>query len=111
MEVIVDRIEEDYAVVEIDKGKLIREILKQPKSQTVSTEGQVALFICINNGIFDGIELSKIQEVQDEVVALMEEDFVDMVKTIRSNEKLSEDQIKNFISKATETVKKYKNVE
>ena len=95
----------------IDKGKLIREILKQPKSQTVSTEGQVALFICINNGIFDGIELNKIQEVQDEVVALMEEDFVDMVKTIRSNEKLSEDQIKNFIAKATETVKKYKNVE
>ena len=40
----------------------------------------------------------------------MEEEFTDIVKTIRSNNKLSEEQIKNFINKADEVVDKYRNI-
>ena len=94
----------------INKGKLIREILKQSKSNTVSTEGQVALFICINNNVFGDIDLSKIADAQKDVISLMEKEFTDIVKTIRSNNKLSEEQIKNFINKADEVVDKYRNI-
>ncbi len=94
----------------IDRGKLIRELLKQDKSNTISTEGQVALFMCINNNVFEGIGLDRIKEVEADIVNLIEDDFPEMVKKIRDNEKLSQDQIDKFLTKATETVSKYKTI-
>ena len=54
--------------------------------------------------------MDKIKEVEIDIVNLIEDDFPEMVKTIRSNEKLSQDQIDKFLNKATETVSKYKTI-
>ena len=94
----------------IDRGNLIREVLKQAKYNTISIEGQIAIFICINNNILDNIDLDKINEVEKDIVQLMENHFGDLVKTIRSNNELSEGQINRFIEKAKETVAKYKTI-
>lgn len=94
----------------IDRGKLIRELLKQNRSKTISVAGQVAIFMCINNGILDGIDLDKIKEVEAEIIELMENNFQNIVTTIKTNEKLSQEQIDNFLEKAKETVGKYKSI-
>ena len=94
----------------IDRGNLIREVLKQAKYNTISIEGQIAIFICINNNILDNIDLDKINEVEKDIVELMENHFGDLVKTIRSNNELSEGQINRFIEKAKEAVAKYKTI-
>ena len=94
----------------IDRGNLIREVFKQAKYNTISIEGQIAIFICINNNILDNIDLDKINEVEKDIVQLMENHFGDLVKTIRSNNELSEGQINRFIEKAKETVAKYKTI-
>lgn len=94
----------------IDRGKLIRELLKQDKSNTISTEGQIALFMCINNNVFDGVSLDRIKEIENDIVDLMENNFPEIVETIRNNEKLSQVQIDKFLTKAAETVSKYKTI-
>lgn len=93
----------------IDRGRLIREVLKQNKNDTVSTEGQVALFMCINNNVFDNISLDKIKRVEVDIISLMENKFPDIVNTIRANEKLSKEQIDEFLKSATDIVSTYKN--
>lgn len=93
----------------INKGKLIRELLKQNKSSTVSVEGQVAIFMCLNNGVLDDITLEQVNVVEKEIVDLMQHKFPDLVHTIRNNEKLSEVQMNIFLEKAKEIVEKYKS--
>ncbi|HSQ97262.1 MAG TPA: F0F1 ATP synthase subunit alpha [Rickettsiales bacterium] len=100
---------DDQTQKTINKGKLIREILKQNKSETVSVEGQVAILICLNRDAFNDIALEKIASVEKEVVNLMKEKFPDLVNTIRKNEKLSDVQINTFLESAKEIVEKYKN--
>lgn len=92
----------------INRGKLIREILKQDKSKTISIEGQIALFMCINNNVFDGIALEKIKDIEMDIVRLIENKFPDMVNTIRSNQKLSDEQIAKFLEESKEVVAKYR---
>lgn len=95
----------------INRGKLIRELLKQSRFHTISAEGQVGIIMCINNNVFDGISLDKIHEVEDEIVKLMENNFSDMVNTIRSNTKLSQEQITQFLEAANKIAEKYRSAE
>lgn len=102
---------DDITQKTINRGQLIREILKQPKSKTISVEGQIAIFMCVNNGVFDNISLDKINKIQTEIVYLMENKFPDIINTIKSNEKLSKVQIDSFLEKAKEIAKKFKDEE
>lgn len=92
----------------INRGKLIREILKQNKSNTISVEGQVAVFTCLNNNLFDGIPLEEVKFIENKIVELVENEFSDMVNTIRNNEKLSELQINTFLDKAKNVIEQNK---
>ncbi len=92
----------------INKGNLIREILKQGKGETVSTEGQVAVFLSLNNGLLDDIPLENVKEAEKEVIRLMQDNCKKMVEVIRANKKLSDDQIKEFLEKATNTLNRFK---
>ena len=102
---------DDITQKTINRGQLIREILKQSKSKTISVEGQIAIFMCVNNGVFDNISLDKINKIQTEIVYLMENKFPDIINTIKSNEKLSKVQIDSFLEKAKEIAKKFKDEE
>jgi F-type H+-transporting ATPase subunit alpha len=88
----------------INRGKLIRETLKQDRFKTVSTEGQIAIFMCINNGLLDGIELERITEIQNKIVTLASTCFKDICNTIRKNEKLSKEQIDAFLEEAKKLI-------
>ena len=94
----------------IDRGNLIRETLKQSRFDTISIEGQVAIFICINNGLLDRIDLNKINSIEKEIVSLMENSFADLVRTIKNNTELSKEQINRFFEKAKEIIAKYKTI-
>lgn len=94
----------------IDKGNLIREILKQNKNETVSMEGQVAIFMCVNNNILDNISFDKIKKAERDIVNLMQNDFQDIVKIIKNNNTISQENMNKFLEKAKEVVEKYKNM-
>jgi F-type H+-transporting ATPase subunit alpha len=47
----------------ITHGKILRELLKQPRLQTLSIEQQLALFIAYNDGLFDNIALTDVVNV------------------------------------------------
>ncbi len=93
----------------INRGKLIRETLKQSKFSTISSEGQIAIFICINNNLLDNIALEKIHSIEEKIANLLEKEFPDIVHTIKNNEKLSETQIKAFLNKAKELIEEYRD--
>jgi F-type H+-transporting ATPase subunit alpha len=92
----------------INKGRLIRETLKQNRFKTVPVEGQIAVFMCIRNDIFEKVSVNNIAEVEDEIVKLVQtEEFLNLRKTIKINDELQEEQIQSFLKKAKDVVDKF----
>ena len=93
----------------INKGKLIRELLKQDRFNTISLEGQIALFICINNDLFKNVDFEYIHDIEKDIVNLIENNFHDIVNKIRGNKELTNEDINKFLEYAKEIVIKYTN--
>jgi len=82
----------------IDRGKKLRLLFKQDKYKTVSTEGQIAIFLCFKKGLFDQLETeAEVRKAEQIAIETMQEDFFDVVKTIRKNEKIDDRTIEEFL--------------
>lgn len=88
----------------IDKGKKIREIFKQNINNTYSAEEQIAVFLAINNNIFDKIPLEKVKDAELIIKNSINNNFEDIINLVRNNKKISKELIENFIFKIKEKV-------
>lgn len=88
----------------IDRGQLIRELLKQKKAHTISLEGQMAIFICLNYKLLDGIAFNKLERAEKYIVKLVETQFPKISKSLRNNEKISNEEIIEFVNAAKTTL-------
>ena len=48
----------------LDRGRRVREILKQPQYQAMPVAEQIAVFVAVNGGIFDEFPLDRIPQVE-----------------------------------------------
>ena len=92
----------------IKKGQIIKEILKQDLRKTISTEGQIGIFIAINNDLFNNVPFDKIQELEEKIIYIMENESHNIVETIRSNKELSDNEI-NEVTNKIKTIISYNN--
>lgn len=88
----------------IEHGKRIREIFKQNINNTYSVEEQIAIFLSINNGIFDNVPLEKIKKTESIIKNIINNDFKDIVELIKDNKKIPQNLIDNFIFKIKERI-------
>ncbi|MDR3289699.1 MAG: F0F1 ATP synthase subunit alpha [Rickettsiales bacterium] len=87
----------------INKGKLIREILKQDRFCTLAIAEQVAIFMSLNKGVFDNIDKNQLNEVIERIIdTLKQDDFKLMIKKIKDNKEISEETITKFTNKIKE---------
>lgn len=78
----------------LTRGKKVREVLKQSRSNTVPVEEQIALFIAVTEGLFDKVEDKDMPEAQKKLRAFICERFPNICKDIRNDTKIT-DEIKN----------------
>lgn len=57
---------------QIDRGRRITELLKQPQYSPMAVEHQVAVIYAVNNGFFDDVEVEKICDMEKKLVEFME---------------------------------------
>lgn len=89
----------------IDHGRRIREVFKQNVSETYSAEEQIAIFLSINNGVFENISVDKVRKAELIIKNTINNDFKDVVELVRNNKKIPQDLIDNFIFKVKEKVR------
>ncbi len=56
---------------QIERGRRVTELLKQPQFSPMVVEHQVASIYAINNGYFDEIPVNKIQDAEEKFIAFM----------------------------------------
>ena len=95
----------------IDNGKIIKETLKQDRFNTVSVEGQIAMFIAINNDLFKDVDLSKVKICEKNIISSMSKDFPDLSMKIKNNETLNESDISLMVKRFKEIIDSLKYIE
>lgn len=83
----------------INRGKRIREILKQRNGNILKSYEQVVILLCLNKGIFDKIPLNKVDEAQKIIINILNNDFNNIKQFVLSNKKLSDELINSFVLK------------
>ncbi len=88
----------------LERGRRVREILKQSESNPISVPEQVAVLVAVNGGIFDNVALDRVATIEKDVRDAVRSDLPDVGERIVSGEDLSEDDRNAILDKAREIV-------
>jgi F-type H+-transporting ATPase subunit alpha len=86
---------------QLNRGKRIIEILKQPVFSPMAIEKQVAIIYAVNNGYLDDIPIEKVRAFETGFLKFMETSFSGWMKTIATKKEMSsesEDTLKKAIT-------------
>ncbi len=91
----------------IERGKRITEVMKQPQYMPMPVEEQVVILYAVNNGYLDNYEVSKIVDIEKEILTKAKTGIKDILTNIRETGELSdkdERKLQEFLEKNTKTV-------
>ncbi|HUS26636.1 MAG TPA: F0F1 ATP synthase subunit alpha [Nevskiaceae bacterium] len=91
----------------IERGQRLTELLKQKQYSPLSIAEQVATLMAATKGAFDTVPTEKMKDVQAELIALLERDHKDVVKTLNKGDKPDEKLEKTVLAAAQKVAKSY----
>lgn len=93
------RIDEDTRKT-LERGRRVREILKQPQYRPLRVADQIAVLLAVNEGLFDDISLEEILEASQKIQDRIKAEHPKQVQRIESGEKLEDDDIQVLLETA-----------
>lgn len=81
----------------IARGQAIRCVLEQRQYHTLSAADQIAIFVAVNNGLFDDLDNDEIAVAQYTILEVFHAQFNDITADIMKGKKLSTEQIEQMI--------------
>jgi F-type H+-transporting ATPase subunit alpha len=91
----------------IERGQRLTEMLKQKQYSPLSIAEQVISLMAATKGAFDEVPTPKIKDAQAELIAAIEADHKDLVKTLNKGDKPTEDMEKTILDVAKKVAKSY----
>ncbi|BBM85838.1 alternate F1F0 ATPase, F1 subunit alpha [Candidatus Uabimicrobium amorphum] len=88
----------------IHHGKRVREVLKQHLHDTLSAAQQIAIFIALNHGILDGVDLEDIVDVEKNICATFHRELPKIYKKINCGENITEEEVQQIVDIAKAVV-------
>ena len=68
---------------QLERGKRLTEILKQPQYQPMAVENQVFIIWTVTNGLADDIEVADLRRFEDELLKFVESSHPAVLETLR----------------------------
>ena len=81
---------------QINRGRRLEELLKQPQYQPVATEEQVALIYAGTSGGLDEVPVDRVGQFEKEYIDHLKANHPDLLETIRVDKKWSDELAKKF---------------
>jgi F-type H+/Na+-transporting ATPase subunit alpha len=75
----------------IERGRRVREVLKQPEAAPLAPAEQVAVLLAVNKGLLDRVALEDIGRAEDVVREVMRTSLADLASGIEAGDKLDEE--------------------
>ena len=77
----------------LERGRRVREILKQPQYDTLSVPEQLSLFIAVNEGAFDSVAVDRMEDAQMAVRSSVPKECAEVFHAAAAGHELTEQQI------------------
>ena len=90
----------------LEKGKRNVEILKQGLNKPMKVEDQIAIIYCGVNGLLNNVAVSKIKNCEEDLIALLNRDFKEILNSLRLG-KLNEEVTQGIESALSQVLKNY----
>lgn len=97
------RLDEDTRSL-IERGRRVREILKQPENAPLSPTEQIAVLLATNKGLLDHIEPDEIGRAETAVREMVRTSLSEMAEGVEAGEKLNEKTRKQLQDAVRETL-------
>jgi len=88
----------------LERGRRVREILKQPQYRPMPVAEQVAALVAVNEGVFDSLETGEIGDAEGKVRQAVANQLPELCEKIEDGEKISEEDIASIKETAEKTV-------
>jgi len=89
----------------IERGRRIREVLKQPQYKPLTTTEQIIILMAATRGYLDSFEIQEIADVEERLQQVVLHDLPTLEQQILSGEKLSEDDMQLLAESLQRVVK------
>jgi F-type H+-transporting ATPase subunit alpha len=88
----------------LERGRRVREILKQPQYRPLAVPEQIAVLVAVNEGILDDIPLDDIAAAETHIRRAVTESLPDLGRSILSGGKLEEKDVQSLTDQAREAI-------
>lgn len=92
---------------QIELGKRITEVMKQPQYSPMPVEEQVVALYAVNNSYFDAYDINEIKDIEAEIIKKAKVGINDVLLNIKNTGELSEkdeEKLKKFLEKNTKKI-------
>ena len=91
----------------IDRGQRLTELLKQKQYQPMSIAEQVITLVAATKGALDGVPVEQVKTVQAQLISKIEADHKDIVKSLNTGDKPSDELIAEIVKVAEKIAHAY----
>jgi F-type H+-transporting ATPase subunit alpha len=91
----------------LERGRRVREILKQPQSQPLSVVEQIAVLLALNEGVLDDVPLEHISEAEKEICQALTKQLPEICDRIQSGESLTDEDRKALLLMSQEVCQSF----
>ncbi|MGF1540467.1 MAG: alternate F1F0 ATPase, F1 subunit alpha [Pleurocapsa sp.] len=92
----------------LERGRRVREILKQPQSQPLSVSEQIAVLLAVNEGVLDDVPLEQVTEAETAIRQTVTEELSEICDGIEAGESLSDEDKEALLNKSKAACQSFK---
>ena len=97
---------DEASQAQLDRGRRVVEMLKQPQYQPVTVEDQVVILFAVTEGYFDNVPIDEIPEAESGLLEYIRTRHGDLLDSIKSSGDLPEDELKDAVVAFVKTITK-----
>jgi len=88
----------------LERGRRVREVLKQPQYQPLPVSEQIAVMVAVTEGLFDDVPLDRVEEVKNIIQERSRDERRDISRRIEEGEELGQDEKDSLIEMAKNVI-------
>ncbi len=89
----------------LERGRRVREVLKQPRYETLDVDEQVAVLAAVTGGAFDGVPADRVSGMSDAVAREVVSRLGELFEDVRSGAEVGEDDLEEIRRVARDVVR------
>lgn len=88
----------------IERGRRIREILKQPQYSPLTVSEQIAVLLAANAGLFDDLNVNDVSGAEEKIKRALRDQCGDICEKLEKGERLSDDDRMEIVNTARQAI-------